>query len=217
MLLTLDSRGREKKAGDQQANCCYWTLWCFISMNDSPLFVPNSENEGEDSPDIFGVTPPRKRRAANCKRSLDFDNLLGPDRTSTPVSNSISLYAAARSKAATSHRLKAQVLGELGQNGKDVTTAAHHSSVTSDSDSGISRGKQASPDSLQLILAELCESNQHMKKLTNRIDDIDKHVQNLEDVDADDEGEGGGTSKEKKSRKRKQKIDGPSKDVRVCL
>ena len=88
--------------------------------------------------------------------------------------------------------------------------------VSSDIPVSLQDSSGSSSGSLQLILAELRESNQHMKTLTSRINDIDKRVQSLED-DADDENNINEGSKQMKSKKRKRKMDGPSKDVRVSF
>lgn len=97
-----------------------------------------------------------------------------------------------------------------------ATTPPVNAGKTSTSESVDSGVCDKTPDvstSLQTIIAQLEDSNKHMKELTKQMKDIDKRVQTLEQEDADDEGDGG--LDQKKAKKRKRKANGPSKDVRV--
>ncbi len=155
-----------------------------------PLAFDSDCTHDEGSPEILGPTPPRpKHLARNSARRLEpeFDSILFGSGTS-------------RSSA-----------------GKSSTRSAYRSpsvSETNDqSDSGLSSSKSPGTDLTNLVLAELQESNQHLKVLTSRMDCIEKRLKSLEDSDhhdADDEGDG-----PSKPKKRKRKHSGPSKEIRV--
>lgn len=214
----------------------------FLFKMHSPTCVPNSDTEVDESPNILGPTP-TKQRSLSSKRRLEFSTGRTRDKLSfasfdrdlllfsTPISadaTRVGPYAEARAMMAKSAPTAAPVPRKdkrkdpislqpgLPLFTSTPTTPPVNYGKTSTSESVDSGVCDKTPDvstSLQTIIAQLQDSNKHMKELTKQMKDIDKRVQTLEQEDADDEGDGG--LDKKKAKKRKCKANGPSKDVRV--
>lgn len=177
--------------------------------------ISETDFSTDGSPNIIGPTPP-KRHASNSKRRLDFGVLRDPGHvmSSTPKASAGSKSNATTITSTSNTRLgTARGSRSSGGTATVFQPASPSSSMSSFSvnNSGLSSSGASSP--LEMILAELHESNKHLKVLSYRMEDMDKRLKSLEDGDADDEGDG--STKQEHCKKRKRKLCAPSKDIRV--